>query len=524
MDNSGKTGQRRLVVDCQLKPDKTTVADTGKSPYLCINFSIEKMQRFFILLISILLSIVVTNGSNPMTPRYELRGVWLTTNHCLDWPSIAAVNAKSREAQKKELCTILDQLNEANFNTVFVQTRIRGNLLYPSSIETWSTFLTGKYGRNPGYDPLDFIIKECHKRGMECHAWFVTFPLGNDAQIRQMGNNSPVKKKAKLCKRYNGEWYLNPGEPGTIDYLRNLVKEIVQRYDIDGIHFDYIRYPENAKKFPDAATFKKYGKGKTLAEWRRENITRIENALYDEVKRIHPHVLVSASPLGKYRRIPEYPAIGWTGFESVFQDAGKWLREGKCDFVVPMMYYLHDHFFPFIDDWIIQCKQGFVAAGLGIYRLNEAGWCLNDITDQIDYGRYHGTKGNVYFRCKNLLTDTLLYNTLKEEYYRYPAISPYACTSENIPAPINLTAQKTNDAIIFSWEEAATLSNPIYLLYRNRKGEPQDEAQLIARSIGGTQLSIPIEEVSDKGICTYYLTTYDLQARTESYPSNTVTP
>lgn len=481
------------------------------------------MQRFFTFLISTVLSVAAIHGSDPMTPRCELRGVWLTTNHCLDWPSSAAANAKNREAQKKELCTILDKLNEANFNTVFIQTRIRGDLLYPSKIETWSTFLTGKYGNDPGYDPLAFAIEECHKRGMECHAWFVTFPLGSDAQVKQMGNNTPVKKKAKLCKRYNGEWYLNPGEPGTADYLCNLVKEIVQKYDIDGIHFDYIRYPENAKNFPDAATFKKYGKGKTLAEWRRNNITRIENALYDEVKRINPNVLVSTSPLGKYRRIPEYPEIGWTGMESVYQDAGKWLREGKCDFIVPMMYYLHDHFFPFIDDWITQCERGFVAPGLGIYRLNETGWCLNDITDQIDYGRYHGTNGNVYFRCKNLLSDTTLYDTLKEEYYRYPAISPYTCISTEIPAPVNPTAQKIDDTIIFSWEETQTLLSPIYLLYRNRAGQPESEAQLIARSVGDTRLSI-LFDTSETEDYIYYLTTYDLRTRTESRPSDTIIP
>ncbi|MDD6209867.1 MAG: family 10 glycosylhydrolase [Bacteroidales bacterium] len=474
------------------------------------------MQR--IILLSILLFFGIHMSGTE--PKYELRGVWLTTNHRLDWPSVLANNAKGREQQKAELHAILDSLQKANFNTVFFQARTRGDLFYPSAIEPWSVYLTGQYGKNPGYDPLTFVIDECHKRGMECHAWFVTFPVGNDLQVKQMGKQSPVKRKPKLCKRYNGEWYLDPGEPGTADYLRSLVKEIVQKYDIDGIHFDYIRYPENPKGFPDAATYRKYGKKAPLAEWRRQNITRIENMLYDEVKRLKPHVLVSSSPLGKYQRLPQYPNIGWTGVESVYQDAGKWLREEKCDFAVPMMYYLHEHFFPFVDNWVAQCGKGFIAPGLGIYRLNEPGWCLNDITDQIDYGRFHNTKGNVFFRCKNLLSDTELYKTLQEEYYRYPALIPYAQTSDDILPPQNITVQKTDGTLTFSWEDPSGLTEPIYLLYRCPVGEEMEKARLIAQSIGITTLTIP---AGKKDTATYYLTVYN-RRRNESRPSATIRP
>ena len=112
----------------------------------------------------------------------------------------------------------------------------------------------------PGYDPLAFVVDECHKRGMECHAWFVTFPLGTDKSVKEQGKLSVVRRQPKLCKRHNGEWYLDPGVPGTSDYVLSLVKELVNGYDIDGIHFDYIRYPEQAKSFPDKNLYNKYGK------------------------------------------------------------------------------------------------------------------------------------------------------------------------------------------------------------------------------------------------------------------------
>ena len=450
-------------------------------------------------------------------PKYELRGVWLTTNHALDWPSAYATGSYSREQQKAELCEILDRLQEANFNTLFFQVRARGDAFYASSTEPWSVFLMGEYGKNPGYDPLAFAIEECRKRGMECHAWIVTLPLGKAEQVKQMGFRSVVKQRPELCKLFRGEWYLDPGEPATAEYLRMIVGEIVRDYDIDGIHFDYIRYPENAQNFPDTRAHKKYGRRLPLAEWREANITHIQETLYDEVKRLKPNVLVSVSPLGKYQRLPEYPEIKWTGIESVHQDAGKWMRERKCDFVAPMMYYLHEHFFPFLDDWVNSCGAGGVVPGLGIYRLEESPeWRVNDITDQIDYGRFHGAKGNVFFRCKNLFSNSELYQILKEEYYRYPALFPVApVTDQTVTPPTDVSARHADSAIVFEWEDRSGVPEPIYLLYRVNGGQPQ----LIARSVGKTTLSLAADSLPDTS--DYYLTIYT-RDRKESRPSQPI--
>lgn len=208
-------------------------------------------------------------------PKHEIRAIWLTTIYGLDWPHRPATSEASMEAQKQELCDILDRLSEANFNTVFLQVRMRGDVIYRSAIEPASRTFSGKYGAMPGYDPLAFAVEECHKRGMECHAWFVTFPVGTDKTVKEQGKLSVVKRKPKLCKHHNGEWYLDPGVPETSDYILSLVKELVGGYDIDGIQFDYIRYPEEAKAFPDKAVYKKYGKKERLSDWRRENINRI---------------------------------------------------------------------------------------------------------------------------------------------------------------------------------------------------------------------------------------------------------
>ena len=136
------------------------------------------MRTFLLILLSTFLIIAKAEAQ----PKHEIRATWLTTLGGMDWPRNKATNASSILKQQQELCAILDQLKEANFNTVMLQTRLRGDLIYPSQIETFPEALTGRTGRNPGYDPLAFAIEECHKRGMELHAWIVTIPAGKGGE------------------------------------------------------------------------------------------------------------------------------------------------------------------------------------------------------------------------------------------------------------------------------------------------------------------------------------------------------
>ena len=231
-------------------------------------------------------------------PKEEIRATWLTTLGGMDWPTRKANSAKGIEAQKNELIRQLDALKAANFNTVLFQTRLRGDVIYPSAIETFAESLTGHTGKNPGYDPLQFAIEECHKRGLELHAWLVCIPIGNKRQVTLLGKNCVVKKQPALCKQFNGSWYLDPGNPGTADYLSRIAREITSRYDIDGIHLDYIRYPEQGEKFPDKDTYRKYGKKQELKQWRRDNITRIVARIYAEVKQLKPWGKSAVPPSG----------------------------------------------------------------------------------------------------------------------------------------------------------------------------------------------------------------------------------
>ncbi len=391
--------------------------------------------------------------------KYEIRAAWITTIGGLDWPTVKATSAYGIKRQKEELCKQLDMLKEANFNTVLFQTRLRGDVIYPSIYETFAESLAGKTGRNPGYDPLKFAIEECHKRGMEIHAWMVCIPAGNDRQVKLLGKQSVVKKKPTMCIHFKRAWYLDPGNPETAKYLAAIAKEITMNYDIDGIHLDYIRYPENAENFPDGKTFRKYGKGKTISQWRRDNITSIVREIYNDVKLIKPWVKVSSSPVGKYDDTRRYSSKGWNAYNAVYQDAKLWLKTGIHDAIFPMMYFRDNHFYPFALDWEENKHGRFVVPGLGIYFLKQKAheWDINEIIRQIYFTRRNGLDGQAFFRNEFLMKNTCgLTDSLKCRFYTYSAAVPPMVWQDSIaPAqPVNGVISFRNDSVMINWDKA----------------------------------------------------------------------
>lgn len=363
----------------------------------------------------------------PPAPKHEVRAVWLTTISGLDWPKTMATNEAGRQKQKEELCRILDQLQACRINTVVLQTRIRGSVIYPSKIEPWDICLTGQFDRDPGYDPLAFAIEETHRRGMELHAWMVTVPAFKIVNAQKMGKRSLLRKHPELLRKHGEQYYLDPGLPGSSAYLAELCRELVTGYDIDGIHFDYIRYPENAGSFNDAASYKKYGKGQDKHSWRTDNITRMVREAYEAVKDIKPWVRVSCSPVGKYKDLSRYSAKGWSALGAVCQDAQGWLAEGIMDMLLPMMYFQGDHFYPFAADWAEHTSGRPVAPGLGIYFLSpkEKDWSWGIIQRELCYIRQMGLGGQAYFRSQFLTDNTKgIYDYLQKDYYPYPALLP----------------------------------------------------------------------------------------------------
>lgn len=417
-------------------------------------------RRFWALALATVLCTVIYaqdlfSPAHP-APKREIRGVWLTTLGGLDWPKTKASTPQRIERQKQELTEILDMYQKCHINTVFLQTRIRGSVIYPSQIEPWDVALTGQYDKSPGYDPLAFAIEETHRRGMELHAWVVTVPCFKIAQAKRIGKKSLMHTHPAWLKKHADSYYLDPGVPGVADYIADICQEIVKNYDVDGIHFDYIRYPENPEAFPDGLTYKRYGKGQNKREWRRNNITAIAREAYQRIKAIKPWIRVSCSPVGKYQDVTRYSAKGWAALTTVYQDAQGWLREGVMDMLCPMMYFQGNHFYPFAADWQENSYGRTIAPGLGIYFMSpkEKNWELGIIQRELCYIRQQELGGQAYFRSQ-FLTDNVkgLYDYLSNDFYPYPALPPaMTWQSDVVPSAPQITEQKRMEG---TWEHVA---------------------------------------------------------------------
>lgn len=443
------------------------------------------------------------------TPAVEVRAVWLTTNWNLDWPN----PNHSIELQKAHLKSILDKLQQLNINTVFFQSRIRGDVFYNSQIEPISPYA------KKGFDYLQFAIEECHKRGIECHAWFVTFPVGSRKQVAAHGKNSVVNKKRSICKLFNGEWYLDPGNPEARTYLVSLVDEIIKNYDVDGVHFDYIRYPEKAIRFPDNDTFKKYGNGMALNDWRRNNINILVSDIYDRVKASKPWVQVSSSPIGKYKDLGAQGS-SWTAYSSVFQDAIQWVNLGKHDALYPMLYYKENDFYPYLDDWKRLSSDRLLVAGIGVYQMlpSEKNWDLKNITDQIDYIRENRVGGQAFFRAGNVLDNEKGIGLNLRDYYQYPAKLPAMTWLDNIApnSPVDLEVYKNeNGKLCLKWQAYEDDEKQYYTVYCsfNEDIETNNPQNVLATGIRGNYIELDME-YGDFGL--YYSVTASDRYHNES--------
>ncbi len=372
-------------------------------------------------------------------PKRETRAVWVTTLGGLDWPKTKARDSGSIEMQKRELTDIFDSLATCNINTILLQVRIRGTVIYSSAYENWDEILTGNYGRLPGYDPLAYAVEQAHLRGMDLHAWVVAIPATYRGKFLKE-NKSVTGTNPELVKAFNGSGYLDPGEPGTADYLAKICGEIVQNYDVDGVHLDYIRYPDGADRFPDQDTYRRYGGGIDKATWRRKNITKIVSAISQEVRKIKPWVSLSCAVLGRYYDTRRANSRGYNCYETVSQEAKEWLRTGLVDALYPMMYYRGDLFYPFLYDWGEDAGGGQVVVGLATYFLSDAekggGWELRDLQAELAASRQAGRSGQAFYRAKFLVEDCKnLRGWLGETVYAYPALPEAKCRENNALMP-----------------------------------------------------------------------------------------
>ena len=423
----------------------------------------KKIILFTLLCVITITAQAQTNLSDYLTkrmPKRETRAVWLTTLANLDWPKTYARSVESIEQQKQELIDILDKYQKANINTVLLQARVRAATIYPSDIEPWDRCITGIEGRAPGYgyDPLAFAVTECHKRGMELHAWIATIPVGAKNSL----GCRTLKQKGFRIRNYATGSYLDPADPSVAPYLASICGESVRKYDVDGINLDYIRYPDG---WPRPS----YRDGDTPDD-RRSNITTIVRAIHDEVKSIKPWVKMSCSPIGKHADLARYSSKNFNAHDRVSQEAQEWLRLGLMDQLYPMQYFRGDNYYPFLADWVENAYKREIVTGLGTYFLDprEGNWTLGDLTRQMYVSRDLGV-GHAHFRSYFLTANKQGVYDFEKQFNAVLALPPTmqgVTSNGSAPQPINASlAERREDKLVtLAWKAVSPYYN-IYASY-----------------------------------------------------------
>jgi len=372
-------------------------------------------------------------GDKSKQDQQPMRGVWLATVSRLDWPPLESVNGSSSavriRVQQDALKTKLDNLQRLGINTVFFQVKPDGTALWPSKILPWSDMLTGKIGQDPGYDPLQFMLDEAHRRGMKVHAWFNPYRVSTNIKPSTASElNSTLSQHPASIFVLHRDWIrtagdryvLDPGIPEVRDWITSIVAEVVTRYAVDGVQFDDYFYTETpGSMLNDSQTFRQYGQGfASKADWRRHNTQQLIEQVSRTIKQLKPDVEFGVSPAGVWRNISHDPSgsntRGAAAYDESFADTRRWVQQGLLDYIAPQIYW------PFARDaarydvlahwWanVVKPTNTRLYIGVALYKVgepskNEPDWTIQggvpELKKQIDLNEsVPNINGTILFR------------------------------------------------------------------------------------------------------------------------------
>ena len=278
-------------------------------------------------------------------PKREFRGAWMHTVGQMQYSRMTT------EQNQAYLRRQLDSLQMAGINAIVWQVRPKADAFYESNFEPWSVYLTGEFGKRPEpfWDPLQFMIDECHRRGMELHAWLNPYRVTNTkGETKKLSKDHIYHKHPEWFVSYGGQTYFEPGLPECREFICNVVRDIVSRYDIDAIHMDDYFYPYPTKdEFPDDKSYARYGGGMNRGDWRRQNVDLLIEGLHKVIIDEKPWVRFGISPFGVWRNITSDPRGSQTNalqcYDALYADVLKWTELGWVDYMVPQLYWELDH-------------------------------------------------------------------------------------------------------------------------------------------------------------------------------------
>ncbi|MBL7742280.1 MAG: family 10 glycosylhydrolase [Chitinophagaceae bacterium] len=370
----------------------------------------------------------------------EFRGVWIATVDNIDWPIRGMVDA---ESQKTEYIRQLDMHKKNGMNAVVVQVRPAADAFYPSQYEPWSQWLTGVQGKAPSpyYDPLEFMIDEAHKRGMEFHAWLNPYRANFNIGSASIAPHHITRQHPEWFLTYGDKMYFDPSNRQGQDFVVKVVRDIVKRYKVDAIHMDDYFYPYRLpnKEFPDAAAYKRSGSPLAKGDWRRSNVDSIISKLGIAIKAEKPWVKFGISPFSVWRNKDMDPAgsdtrAGVTNYDDLYANILLWLQKGWIDYVAPQLYLEIGHdkiaYEKMLDWWSRHSYGKHIYIGHGIYRTAERNsWAWKnpkELPEQIRLLRkYPNVQGSIYFSSRSFDKNPNGWNdSLQNNYYKTPAAIP----------------------------------------------------------------------------------------------------
>ncbi len=430
------------------------------------SFDFKKwMGILFLILIGI-------NGTaQNASTQIQVRAAWLTTLNNIDWPSKPGLN---EQELKNELTTILNFYMRTGINTVFFQVRPTAEVFYQSSMEPWSRYITGTKGQTPpgNFDPLQYLLEEGHKRGMEIHAWINPFRTLFSPTKAELNEFLQYQEFPEWYIKYGNHLYVDPGNPAARNYVVDVVKDLVDNYDVDGIHFDdyFYPYPKNRKLFNDSRSFKLYADTLDLATWRRANIDDFILNIHQYLTSKHPYIKFGISPFGVWENASAHPdgsetQASITSYSTNYANVPYWMEQGWIDYLIPQLYWnigfeLAD--FATLTEWWNRHTYGRqLYVGHSNYKLDAKSTIPDwrnggEIVRQFrNIEQYPNIMGSAFFNTSTLIKNPLHSTDSITQYFNaHPARIPQMAYKPQLePSPLQqLKCREQNEHLVLYWK------------------------------------------------------------------------
>jgi len=473
-------------------------------------------------------------------PKREFRGVWIATVGNIDWPQPHS----TVEQQKQQLINILDQHQHSGLNAAMFQVRPAADAFYSKGREPWSKWLMGKQGQmpEPFYDPLEFAITEAHKRGIELHAWVNPYRATTDANYGALSADHITRQHPEWFFVYGGLKIFNPGLPEVREYITRVVLDIVENYDIDGLHMDdyFYPYPIAGQKINDADAYEKYGADfSDIRDWRRDNVNKLIKMLRDSIHAHKPRVKFGISPFGIWANQSQNEegsdSHGGSSYYEQYGDSRKWVQEGWVDYINPQIYWPIGNwaaaFDKLISWWSNNTYNRHLYIGQAPYRMYERRKSnfMNptELPNQIRLLRTNPRiQGSVYFSSQSLTDNKLGFtDSLRLTYYKHPALPPpmlwLDSIAPNAPQNVKVVAVPNTNRVLVTWDAPLEAKDhePVYgyVVYRFEETEKID----ISTSVNIVHIQYDptssfIDTTAQRGKTYLYLVTSIDQTKNES--------